>query len=510
MTTVLVADRGEIAVRIIRACAEYGARSVAVYADSDVEALHVRMADEAFALPGGYLDLDGVLDVAARSGADAVHPGSGFLAESVEAARRVEAAGLTWIGPTAETLVALGDKTRARELARQLGAPPVPGSDGPVASAEEVLEFARTHGLPVMIKPSRGGGGRGLRVVRRMADARDLYHSAVREATASFGSGTCFVEAYVDRPRHVEVQVLGDGTGSVATLGTRDCSVQRRGQQLLEEAPAPFLTPEQTAAMTTAARRLCSAMRYRSAGTVEFLVDRRGTVSFLGVDARLQVEHAVTEEVTAVDLIRQQLLVADGRPLEVAGDVPLGGHAIELRLAAEDPGRGFVPAPGTVVRFDPPGGPGVRVDSGVVSGSAVPAAFDSLLATVTARAPDRPAALARARAALAGTEIAGVPTVVSFHRRLLADPALTSEGETLGVHTRWVEDECAWLTDLGEKRPEPPDEPLLRTWIEIEGRRTSLGLPAVLLGRWEPDPPTEEDTSPAPGPSAGSGSASAG
>ncbi|MFC7406635.1 acetyl/propionyl/methylcrotonyl-CoA carboxylase subunit alpha [Georgenia alba] len=482
MRKVLIANRGEIAVRVARACAEYGVPSVAVYTEPDSDALHVRAAAEAYAV-SDYLDVDALLTIASRAGADAVHPGYGFLAENADAARRVEEAGLTWIGPTPETIAVLGDKVRAREIARSVGAPLAPGSDGPVSSAEEVVAFAREHGLPVMIKAAFGGGGRGLRVARSEEDVRDLYDSAVREARAAFGRGECFVEKYLDRPRHVEVQVLGDGAGHVVVVGTRDCSVQRRGQKLVEEAPAPFLTAEQEVTIAAAARDICAAVDYRSAGTVELMLDRDGLISFLEVNTRLQVEHPVTEETTGVDLVRQQLLLADGRPLEVTADPVPRGHAVELRVIAEDPGRGFLPGPGTVGRFDTPGGPGVRLDSGVVAGSAVAARYDSLLAKLVVHGPDRAAALRRARAAVAAFAVDGVPTTLPFHARLLEDPAFMADDGALAVHTRWVEDECGWLDELGEKRPEPPDEELVvRTWVEIDGRRAELGLPASLLG----------------------------
>ncbi|GAA4424795.1 acetyl/propionyl/methylcrotonyl-CoA carboxylase subunit alpha [Georgenia halophila] len=505
MRKVLIANRGEIAVRVARACAEYGVASVAVYADADADAPHARLADEAYALPDGYLDVDGLLDVAARAGADAVHPGYGFLSESAAAAARVEEAGLVWIGPTPATIARLGDKALAREVARSVGAPLAPGSDGPVGSADDVVAFAREHGLPVMIKAAHGGGGRGLRVVRRLEEVTGLYDAAAREAAAAFGRGECLVEKYLERPRHVEVQVLGDGTGGVVVLGTRDCSVQRRSQKLVEEAPAPFLTSEQEQVLTTAARDICAAVGYRSAGTVELLLDADGLISFLEVNTRLQVEHTVTEETTDIDLVRQQLLLADGRPVEVTEDVRPSGHAIELRITAEDPGRGFLPGPGTLTRFDPPGGPGVRVDAGVVAGSTVPASFDSLVAKLVVRAPDRTTALRRARAAVASFTVEGVPTVLPFHVRLLEDPAFTApSARSFAVHTRWVEDECTWLDELGEKRAEPPHEdPVVRTWVEIDGRRSLLGLPTALLAQLSttghaqsPDPAQEAGTAP--------------
>ncbi|GAA0309375.1 biotin carboxylase N-terminal domain-containing protein [Kineococcus aurantiacus] len=483
MKKVLIANRGEIAVRIARGCADYGVASVAVYADPDADALHVRTATEAWALPGGspaqtYLDAAKLLAVARASGADAVHPGYGFLSEDAGFARAVEEAGLTWVGPTPATIERLGDKTSAREIARAVGAPLAAGSPGPVSGVEEVVAFARDHGLPLVVKAAFGGGGRGMRVVHDAAEIPEAYASAVREAVAAFGRGECFVEQYLDRPRHVEAQVLGDGRGTVVVVGTRDCSVQRRNQKLVEEAPAPFLTPAQERAVTDAARAICAAVDYRGAGTVEFLVGADGTVSFLEVNTRLQVEHPVTEQTTGVDLVRQQLLVADGLPLELDRTPDPVGHAFEFRLNAEDPGRGFLPAPGPVHRFDVPGGPGVRVDAGVVAGGAVPAAFDSLVAKLVVTGADREHALRRARQALAELRVEGVPTVAGFHRRLLEDPAFTTD---FAVHTRWIETECAWLESLAEDRPEAVADPgVVRTWVEVDGRRMTLALPAAL------------------------------
>ena len=506
MKKVLIANRGEIAVRIARACADYGVASVAVHADPDADALHVRTATEAWALPGTtpaqtYLDGAALLAVARASGADAVHPGYGFLSEDAGFARAVVAAGLTWIGPTPETIERLGDKTTAREIARAVGAPLVAGSPGPVSGAEEVLAFAREHGLPVVVKAAFGGGGRGMRVARTLEEVPELHAAAVREAVAAFGRGECFVERYLDRPRHVEAQVVGDGRGTVVVVGTRDCSVQRRNQKLVEEAPAPFLTPAQHEAVVTAAHDVCAAVDYRSAGTVEFLLGADGVVSFLEVNTRLQVEHPVTEETTGVDLVRQQLLVADGLPLEVTATPPPRGHALEFRLNAEDPGRGFLPTPGPVERFDLPGGPGVRVDAGVVAGSVVPAAFDSLVAKLVVHGADRAQALRRARQALAELRIEGLPTVAGFHRRLLDDPAFTG-ADGFAVHTRWIETECGWLDDLAADRPLPgPQTGVVRTWVEVDGRRHELTLPGDLLrpaaGTGAPGPAPDPEPDPA-------------
>ncbi len=502
MKKVLIANRGEIAVRIARACADYGVESVAVYADPDADALHVHTVSEAWGLAGSapadtYLNADALLRVAGDSGADAVHPGYGFLSESADFARRVEQAGLTWIGPTPETIESLGDKTTARTLARSVGAPLVAGTPGPVSGAAEVLAFARDHGLPVAIKAAFGGGGRGMRVAHRMDEVAELYGAATREAVAAFGRGECFVEQYLERPRHVEAQILGDGAGTVVVVGTRDCSVQRRNQKLVEEAPAPFLTVEQEEAVRASAHDIGVAAAYRSAGTVEFLIGRSGVVSFLEVNTRLQVEHPVTEMTTGVDLVRQQLLVADGLPLEVtATPVPVG-HAFEFRINAEDPGRGFLPTPGPVDRFDLPGGPGVRVDAGVRAGSVVPGAYDSLMAKLVVAAPTRKQALRRARQALADLRTEGLPTVLDFHRRLVEDPAFVGADDGFGMHTRWIETECEWLEELGGKRPAAVETPpLVRTWVEIDGRRVSLVLPGDLaLGG-----PTAAATSAGPAP----------
>ncbi|WP_423923942.1 acetyl/propionyl/methylcrotonyl-CoA carboxylase subunit alpha [Frigoribacterium sp. 2-23] len=490
MKKILIANRGEIAVRIARGCADYGVPSVAVFSRDDADALHVRVATEAWSLPGAepgglepYLDIDALLDVARRSGADAVHPGYGFLAEEAEFARRVIDAGLVWIGPTPETIEVLGDKIRARAVAESVGAPLVVGTSGPVESVDEVSAFARRHGLPIAIKAAHGGGGRGMRVVRRLDEVADLYDSAIREAVASFGRGECFVEQYLDRPRHVEAQVLGDGEGGVVVVGTRDCSTQRRHQKLVEEAPAPFLSDEQRGQIVEAARAICSSVSYRGVGTVEFLIGQSGVVSFLEVNTRLQVEHTVTEATTGVDLVRQQLLVADGLPIEVHDHPDAVGHAIEFRLTAEDAGRGFLPAPATVTRLELPGGPGIRVDSGVVVGSPVPRRYDPLLLKLVVWGRDRDEALRRSRQALSELELDGPRTVLPFHRRLLDEPAFTAPEGVSSMHTRWVETECEWLDGLAETTPPeaPVTPPLQHTVIEIDGRRVALGLPAGIL-----------------------------
>ncbi|HCU50278.1 MAG TPA: acetyl-/propionyl-CoA carboxylase subunit alpha, partial [Micromonosporaceae bacterium] len=405
MSKVLIANRGEIAVRVIRACRDAGLGSVAVYAEGDRDALHVRMADEAYSLDGAtsgetYLRIDKLLDVAKRAGADAVHPGYGFLAENAEFAEAVIAAGLTWVGPTPQAIRDLGDKVTARHIAQRAGAPLVPGTADPVHNAEEIVAFAQEFGLPVAIKAAFGGGGRGLKVARTIEEIPSLFESATREAVAAFGRGECFVERYLDNPRHVEAQVLADQHGNVIVVGTRDCSLQRRHQKLVEEAPAPFLTDAQRSQIHESAKAICREAGYHGAGTVEYLVGADGTVSFLEVNTRLQVEHPVTEETAGVDLVREQFRVAAGEKLRFSGDPTPRGHSIEFRINGEDPGRGFLPAPGTVTALRLPEGPGVRVDTGIEAGSAISGNFDSLLAKVIITGETRTEALERARRAL--------------------------------------------------------------------------------------------------------------
>lgn len=513
--TVLVANRGEIAVRIVRACADLGIRSVAVYADGDADAPHVRLADEAWALDGRtaaetYLSVEKLLDVARRSGADAVHPGYGFLSERAAAARAVEEAGLVWVGPTSATIELLGDKIAARDLARAVGAPLVPGSDGPVPDAAAALAFAEEHGLPLAIKAAHGGGGRGMRVARTLEEVPELFEAARREAEAAFGRGECFVERFLERPRHVEAQVIADDHGHVVVAGTRDCSLQRRNQKLVEEAPAPFLDPAVRKRIHESARDLCAAAGYRGAGTVEFLLGADGTLSFLEVNTRLQVEHPVTEETTGLDLVVEQLRVASGLPLSVTEDPTPRGHAIELRLNAEDPARGFLPGPGRIERFVPPSGPGVRVDSGVESGSVIPGEFDSLFAKIVVWGPTRGAALARARRAAAETVVEGVPTVLPFHRAVLVDPAFTgsgggpADGSGFAVHTQWIETELLASIDP-QTLAAPVVEPgVVETWVEIDGRRHKVRTPGGigLAGAGLPGGTTAQTTPPTSGPEA--------
>lgn len=481
---VLIANRGEIAVRIVRACADYGVQSVAVYADPDMDALHVRLADEAWGLPGDrpvetYLNADRLLDIAQRSGADAVHPGYGFLSENAGFAQAVIDAGLTWIGPDPQTIAQLGDKVAARRIALSVGAPLVAGTPDPVGSADEVLAFARQHGLPIAIKAAFGGGGRGLKVAWQMDEVAEMYASAVREATAAFGRGECFVEQFLDRPRHVEAQVVADRHGHVVVLGTRDCSLQRRNQKLVEEAPAPFLTDEQRTRIHQAAHDICSKAGYVGAGTVEFLVSRNGTISFLEVNTRLQVEHPVTEVTTGVDLVVEQLRVADGLPLSVSQAPDPMGHAMEFRINAEDVARGFLPAPGAITRFVPPAGPGVRLDSGVEAGSLIPEQFDSMMAKLVIHGDSRAQVLARARRALAEFEIEGVPTVLAFHRAVVDAPAFVAVGdEGFHVHTRWIETEFSGELEASARPAPLGGLSLMRMPVEVDGRRVMLGLPS--------------------------------
>ena len=485
---VLVANRGEIAVRIARACKDAGIASVAVYADQDRDALHVQVADEAYALDGAtpgetYLVIDKLLDVAARSGADAVHPGYGFLAENAGFARAVIGAGLTWIGPPPTAIDALGDKVQARHIAQRVGAPLVAGTADPVNGADEVVAFAEQHGLPIAIKAAFGGGGRGLKVARELGEVAELYESAVREAVSAFGRGECFVERYLDRPRHVETQCLADQQGNVVVVSTRDCSLQRRHQKLVEEAPAPFLSAAQNAELVASSKAILREAGYVGAGTCEFLVGQDGTISFLEVNTRLQVEHPVTEEVTGIDLVREQLRIAAGEPLGY-DDPPVHGHAIEFRINAEDAGAGFLPAPGTLTRWEPPSGPGVRLDSGYVSGQTVPGAYDSLVAKLVVSGASRTEALERARRALAEFVVEGMPTVIAFHRAVVSDPAFVGADDHFSVHTRWIETEFENQIEKWTGAPsttEGADVAVERLVFEVGGRRIEVGVPSSVF-----------------------------
>ncbi|MDF6019179.1 biotin carboxylase N-terminal domain-containing protein [Streptomyces sp. JH34] len=485
MRKVLIANRGEIAVRVARACRDAGIASVAVYADPDRDALHVRAADEAFALGGdtpaaSYLDMAKVLQAAKDSGADAVHPGYGFLSENAEFAQAVLDAGLTWIGPPPHAIRDLGDKVAARHIAQRAGAPLVAGTPDPVSGSAEVVEFAEKNGLPVAIKAAFGGGGRGLKVARTLEEIPELYDSAVREAVAAFGRGECFVERYLDKPRHVETQCLADQHGNVVVVSTRDCSLQRRHQKLVEEAPAPFLSEAQNAELYAASKAILKEAGYVGAGTVEFLVGVDGTISFLEVNTRLQVEHPVTEEVTGLDLVREMFRIADGEELGY-GDPAVRGHSFEFRINGEDPGRGFLPAPGTVTLFAPPTGPGVRLDAGVESGSVIGPAWDSLLAKLVVTGATREQALQRAARALAEFTVEGMATAIPFHRAVVADPAFTAD--PFRVHTRWIETEFVnEIKPFAVPADQDADEESGRETVVVEvgGKRLEVSLPSSL------------------------------
>ncbi|KZS64862.1 acetyl-/propionyl-CoA carboxylase subunit alpha [Mycobacterium kansasii] len=488
ITKVLVANRGEIAVRVIRAARDAGLASVAVYAEPDADAPHVRLADEAFALGGqtsaeSYLDFEKLLDAAAKSGANAIHPGYGFLSENAHFAQAVTDAGLIWIGPSPQSIRDLGDKVTARHIAARAQAPLVPGTPDPVKDADEVIAFANEYGLPIAITAAHGGGGKGMKVARTIDEIPELYESAVREATAAFGRGECFVERYLDKPRHVEAQVIADQHGNVVGAGTRDCSLQRRYQKLVEEAPAPFLTDAQRKEIHESAKRICKEAHYYGAGTVEYLVGQDGLISFLEVNTRLQVEHPVTEETAGIDLVLQQFKIANGDKLDITEDPTPRGHAIEFRINGEDAGRGFLPAPGPVTKFHPPAGPGVRMDSGVETGSVIGGQFDSMLAKLIVHGADRAEALARARRALAEFEVEGLATVIPFHRAVVSDPAFIGDEHGFSVHTRWIETE--WNNTVEPfTGSEPSDEedarPRQKVVVEVDGRRVEVSLPADL------------------------------
>ncbi|NHC31605.1 acetyl/propionyl/methylcrotonyl-CoA carboxylase subunit alpha [Dermacoccus nishinomiyaensis] len=491
VTKVLIANRGEIAVRIARAAKDDGIASVAVYAEPDRDALHVRVADEAYSLGGStpgdsYLVVDKILDVAKRSGADAVHPGYGFLAENAEFAQSVLDAGLTWIGPSPAAIDSLGDKVKARHIATKAGAPLVPGTKDPVDDADEVVAFAKEHGLPVAIKAAYGGGGRGLKVARTIEEIPSLYESAVREAVTAFGRGECFVERFLDSPRHVETQCLADNHGNVVVVSTRDCSLQRRNQKLVEEAPAPFVSDEQHAELLRASKAILREAGYSGAGTCEYLIGTDGVISFLEVNTRLQVEHPVSEEVTGIDLVREQFRIARGEELGYDDPTP-HAHSIEFRLNGEDAGRNFLPAPGTVEKFEAPSGPGVRVDSGVVSGDVIGGAFDSMLAKIIVTGRTRKEALERSRRALDETVIEGMPTVLPFHRVVVEDPAFAPEftdtpDAPFSVHTRWIETEFDNQISPYDGTPEAAAEQAARqsVVVEVGGKRLEVSLPGDL------------------------------
>jgi acetyl-CoA/propionyl-CoA carboxylase, biotin carboxylase, biotin carboxyl carrier protein len=489
ISKVLVANRGEIAIRVIRAARDAGLPSVAVYAEPDADAPHVRLADEAFALGGqtsaeSYLDFGKILDAAAKSGANSIHPGYGFLSENADFAQAVIDAGLIWIGPSPQSIRDLGDKVTARHIAARAQAPLVPGTPDPVEDADEVVKFAQDYGLPIAIKAAFGGGGKGMKVARTLEEIPELYESAVREATAAFGRGECFVERYLDKPRHVEAQVIADQHGNVVVAGTRDCSLQRRYQKLVEEAPAPFLTDFQRKEIHDSAKRICREAHYYGAGTVEYLVGQDGLISFLEVNTRLQVEHPVTEETAGIDLVREQFRIANGDVLDLTQDPEPRGHCFEFRINGEDAGRGFLPAPGPVSRFDPPAGPGVRLDSGVETGSVIGGQFDSMLAKLIVHGATRREALERARRALDEFHVEGLATVIPFHRAVVSDPAFIGDDEGFSVHTRWIETE--WnntvepFTGAEPGYDEEDARPRQKVVVEVNGRRLEVSLPADL------------------------------
>ncbi|OBF84523.1 acetyl-/propionyl-CoA carboxylase subunit alpha [Mycobacterium sp. 852002-51163_SCH5372311] len=498
ISKVLVANRGEIAVRVIRAARDAGLPSVAVYAEPDAEAPHVSLADEAYALGGqtsaeSYLDFAKILDAAAKSGANAIHPGYGFLSENADFAQAVIDAGLIWIGPSPQSIRDLGDKVTARHIAARAQAPLVPGTPDPVKDADEVVAFAKEYGVPIAIKAAFGGGGKGMKVARTLEEIPELYESAVREAVSAFGRGECFVERYLDKPRHVEAQVIADQHGNVVVAGTRDCSLQRRFQKLVEEAPAPFLTDAQRKEIHESAKRICKEAHYYGAGTVEYLVGQDGLISFLEVNTRLQVEHPVTEETAGIDLVLQQFKIANGEKLDITEDPTPRGHAIEFRINGEDAGRNFLPAPGPVSKFHPPSGPGVRLDSGVETGSVIGGQFDSMLAKLIVYGADRSEALARARRALDEFQVEGLATVIPFHRAVVSDPAFIGDENGFSVHTRWIETE--WnntvepFTGAEPLYDEAETRPRQKVVVEVDGRRLEVSLPGDLaLSNGSADP----------------------
>lgn len=487
ITKVLIANRGEIAVRIIRAAKDAGIASVAIYADQDRNAMHTRMADESYALNGTtsadtYLVIEKIIEIAKRSGANAVHPGYGFLAENASFAQACLDAGLIWIGPSPKAIDQLGDKVSARHIAEKVGAPLAPGTLNPVTGAEEVLDFVAKHGLPIAIKAAYGGGGRGIKVVYEKAEVAEAFESATREAVAAFGRGECFVEKYLEKPRHVETQCLADSFGNVVVVSTRDCSLQRRHQKLVEEAPAPFLTDDQVKRLYEASKAILKEVGYQGAGTCEFLVAQDGTISFLEVNTRLQVEHPVSEEVTGLDLVREQFRIAEGGKLEY-GDPVIKGHSFEFRINGEDAGRNFMPAPGSVHVFNVPGGPGVRVDTGVEAGSEISGSFDSMIAKLIVTGATRTEALERSRRALAEMHIEGMPTVLPFHRKIVNDPAFIGSKGKFGIYTRWIETE--WNNDVepweGSHTESHVETQRNNVVVEIDGKRIEVSLPKQLF-----------------------------
>ena len=487
VSKILIANRGEIAVRIIRAARDEGLETVAVYAEPDRDAQHVKLADEAYALggataPQSYLVMDKLIEVAIRSGADAVHPGYGFLSENAEFAQKVIDAGLTWIGPSPESITQLGDKVAARHIAQKVGAPLVPGTKDPVESADEVLAFADEHGLPIAIKAAFGGGGRGIKVVRNRSDIIELYESAVREAVAAYGRGECFIERFLDSPRHIETQCLADAHGNVQVVSTRDCSLQRRNQKLVEEAPAPYLTEEQSDRLYEASRKILQEAGYQGAGTCEFLLAPDGAISFLEVNTRLQVEHPVSEEVSGIDLVREQFRIARGEKIDPQSP-QLRGHSFEFRINGEDAGRSFMPAPGTIEKLRVPSGPGVRWDSGFVEGDTISGNFDSMLAKLIVTGATREQAIERARRALDELTLDGLPTVVPFHRAVLDEPDFApAAGADFKVHTRWIETDYKNTISPYSGAPgsvDDDDAERQTVVVEVNGKRLEVVLPEL-------------------------------
>ena len=489
ITKILVANRGEIAIRVIRAARDAGIPSVAVYAEPDANAPFVSLADEAFALGGqnsaeSYLVFDKILDAAKKSGANAIHPGYGFLSENGDFAEAVINAGLIWIGPSPQSIRDLGDKVTARHIAQRAKAPMAPGTKEPVKDVNEVVAFAEEFGLPIAIKAAFGGGGRGMKVAYTKEEVPELYESATREALAAFGRGECFVERYMDKARHVECQVLADMHGNVIVAGTRDCSLQRRFQKLVEEAPAPFLTKEQRTTLHESAKQICKEAGYYGAGTVEYLVDSTGLINFLEVNTRLQVEHPVTEVTTGLDLVREQFRIAEGKELHIKQDPTPRGHAFEFRINGEDAGSNFMPAPGAITKYVEPSGPGVRMDSGVREGSVVGGQFDSMLAKLVVVGETREEALQRSRRALSEYVIEGMPTVVPFHRHIVENPAFVGDDTHFDVYTKWIEEE--WenpippYVDPADAEEAEEATPNQKVVVEIDGRRVEIALPGDL------------------------------
>ncbi len=477
MKRVLIANRGEIAVRVIRACKDYGVESVAVYSDEDRSSLHAQMADVAYTLNGvsaaqTYLDIEKLIAIAKQSGADAVHPGYGFLSENANFAQAVVDAGLIWIGPPPEAIRALGDKVSARKIASKVGAPLVAGTKDPVANHEEVFAFANEYGLPVAIKAAHGGGGRGLKIAHTMEEIPEQFASAVREAISGFGRGECFVERYLDKPRHVETQVLVDQYSHAVVVSTRDCSLQRRHQKLVEEAPAPFLSTEQNEELYRSSKAIMKEAGYVGAGTCEFLIGVDGTISFLEVNTRLQVEHPVSEEISGLDLVREQFRIADGEPLGF-DDPILRGHSIEFRINGEDPGRSFLPAPGSITKWEIPTGPGVRVDSGFGAGDTIGGNFDSLIAKLIVTGATREQTIERAKRAISEFKVDGLATVIGFHSAILEDPAFT---KNFSVYTSYIENEFKNNISAFKNSQKPTETHLVPEFLvtEVNGKRFEI------------------------------------